>query len=358
MPAITLSPEEARTLLLSGARPPEHMIVTGSLVLSNLEFDERERMAALPDRFEVQGDLTLSSITGLTLFSRHLRVAGHAEIEQCQNFWSLGESIEADRLTVDWCSPRLASLPERTVVHRELTMRICPMLESLPDGLNLDSLTVSGAPKLTALPEDLRVRSNLRLAHCPITELPATAATLEGSLMLYFCRRLKRLPEALNVKNLSMRSLKALRQLPQVLTIGEDLLIRACPHIRQLPDNLHVPGYLDLTQHNTLEALPQNLRVGGSLWLVGCHKVESIGAGLTVGGDLRIENCRKIESIGAGLTVGERLISSDCPELSLAEFTADTEVAGDWFWWGRRMAGPPAPAAPAAVQAVAEPEFM
>ena len=240
-------------------------------------------------------------------------------------------------------------------------MRICPMLESLPDGLNLDSLTVSGAPKLTALPEDLRVRSNLRLAHCPITELPATAATLEGSLMLYYCRRLKRLPEALNVKNLSMRSLKALRQLPQVLTIGEDLLIRACPHIRQLPDNLHVPGYLNLKQHNTLEALPQNLRVGGSLWLVGCHKVESIGAGLTVGGDLRIENCRKIESIGAGLTVGERLISSDCPELSLAEFPADTEVAGDWFWWGRRIAGLPVaaqPAQPAPVQAVAEPGPM
>ena len=144
MPAVTLSPEEARKLLLSGARPPEHLIVTGSLDLSNLEFDERERLAALPDRLQVQGDLTLSSITGLTLFSRHLRVAGHAEIEQCQNFWSLGESIEADRLTVDGCSPRLASLPERTVVHRELTMRICPMLESLPDGLNLDSLTVSG----------------------------------------------------------------------------------------------------------------------------------------------------------------------------------------------------------------------
>ena len=337
MPAITLSPEEARTLLLSGARPPEHLIITGSLDLSNLEFDERERLVALPARLQVQGDLTLSSITGLTLFSRHLRVAGRAEIELCRNVASLGESIEADQLTVDWCSPRLTALPAQTTVRRALTVRTCPMLESLPDGLDLDFLTVSGAPRLTALPADLRVRSSLDLAHCPITELPAATAMLEGGMHLQYCRSLKRLPEGLNVRNLFMRGLKSLRELPRTFTIRNYLSIRSCPHIRKLPDNLQVPGSLDLTHHNTLEALPQNLRVGG---------------------DLRIENCRKLESVGTGLMVGQRLIASNCPELSLASFPADTEVAGDWFWWGRRIAGPPAPARPAPVQAVAEPEPM
>ena len=136
------------------------------------------------------------------------------------------------------------------------------------------------------------------------------------------------------VRSLSLRGLKALRELPQILTVRENLRIRACPHIRELPDNLHVPGNFNLTHYNTWTALPRNLRVGG---------------------DLRIEYCRKLEDVGAGLTVGRRLISCHCPELSLASFPQDTVVEGEWYCWGRQLDRPAAQAA--AYQAAPEPDL-
>jgi hypothetical protein len=111
-------------------------------------------------------------------------------------------------------------------------------------------------------------RGNLNLINTNIKKLPNDLYVV-GSLSLFNCKQLTKLPDKLYVGN--------------YLDITQT-------NITELPNDLHVEGYIDLISCESLKELPSNLYVGKSLKLWGCEQLTELPDNLYVGGYLYIEN--------------------------------------------------------------------
>jgi hypothetical protein len=113
-----------------------------------------------------------------------------------------------------------------------------------------------------------RYEGHLFLPNSKITKLPNDLYVV-GSLNLFNCKQLTKLPDKLYVGN--------------YLDITQT-------NITELPNDLHVEGYIDLISCKRLKELPSNLYVGKSLKLWGCEQLTKLPDKLYVGGYLYIEN--------------------------------------------------------------------
>lgn len=128
---------------------------------------------------------------------------------------------------------RIRRLPPDLQVKSRIDLSRCDLLEELPAGLTVGSLSVRGCTSLQALPEGLDV----------------------WFLDLSGCWALEGWPESTRVRSgrLQLRGCTAMRQLPADLGRLSALNIRDCPNLKSLPPNLVVTGWLDLAHSGITE---------------------------------------------------------------------------------------------------------
>lgn len=142
----------------------------------------------------------------------------------------------------------VATIPAGIKVQQKLDLTSCTFLESLPDGLTVNSLQLQGCTCLRALPERMDVWF-LGLSGCwALESWPDSARVRSGQLSLPGCVALQSLPE-------SLRRLSALD-------------IRECPQLTSLPSGLEVTGWIDLAHSGltTEEAVPESTGVAQLRW--------------------------------------------------------------------------------------------
>jgi hypothetical protein len=193
--------------------------------------------------------------------------------------------------------------PAQMSVHGHLDLS-GQRLRSLPAGLRVISLDLSGCSRLREIPADLAV-DNLRLDRCSALEsLPAHFACSslqihDGALRelppgvrighkldLTGCRYLEGLPEGLSVQVLILRFCTSLRALPASLKVAElhlggcssltdwpgpitlrlaNLSLTDCARLRHLPEGLQIDLALEVARSG-LTALPASLEKVRLLW--------------------------------------------------------------------------------------------
>jgi len=142
--------------------------------------------------------------------------------------------------------PSIKFLPKNlTQVNGDLVLNECVNLKSLPNNLTVNGhLDLEDCKNITSLPSGLKVRGALDLRDTNITEL---TPDLEVGASIY----LQRTP---------------IEKLPNNLTVNGELLLNFCKNITSLPSGLKVkgslkmPGYLNLRDTNIME-LPPDLEV-------------------------------------------------------------------------------------------------
>lgn len=126
-------------------------------------------------------------------------------------------------------------LPAGLSVGFRLVLRNCTHLESLPDGLTVGSLDVSGCTALRGLPEGLNVYF-LDISGCPQLRGWPQAGRLDfGRLRAWGCTGLTELP-------------------PWIRRLSQ-LDLRDCANLRSLPNDLRVSSWIDVAGTG-LRALP------------------------------------------------------------------------------------------------------
>lgn len=161
------------------------------------------------------------------------------------------QEVLPDRMTVyelSLCASDVETIPAGIKVQQKLDLTSCTFLESLPEGLTVNSLQLQGCTGLRALPERLDVWF-LGLSGCwALEHWPASARVRSGQLALPGCVALQSLPESLG-------RLSALD-------------VRECPQLTSLPSGLEVTGWIDLA-HSGLtseESIPESMGVAQLRW--------------------------------------------------------------------------------------------
>ncbi len=171
-----------------------------------------------PRRLRVDGHLNLSGTPLLRSLPTRL-TARSVNVSRCRNLRALPPGLECWELIVR--ASGVENLPAglrvieridaedcrrlRTVgaYHlQELILRRCLALDSLPEGLHVRRLDVSGCPLWSTLPASvLSSVEILDVSDCPqVTQLPDCFARLEG-LNVSGCRNLERLPPGIRVRS-------------------------------------------------------------------------------------------------------------------------------------------------------------
>lgn len=120
----------------------------------------------------------------------------------------------------------LEQLPADLKVDNRLILDDCPHLRSLPQGLQVGSLSLRNCPSLEALPEDLECWF-LDLTNCTaFAHWPRRAQLHHGSLVLRNCISLRNLP----------------RWLGRLSTLD----LSGCVQIQEVPENLEINRWIDL----------------------------------------------------------------------------------------------------------------
>ena len=107
-----------------------------------------------------------------------------------------------------------------------------------------------------------------------------------------------------------------IKELPQGLKVGGQLVLEGCTSLEKLPQDLKVGRGLDLENCTSLKELPKGLKVDRSLDLAGCTSLEKLPQGLKVGVDLYLtktpiaqkyskEQIRKMIEDGGGFVEGK-----------------------------------------------------
>ncbi len=217
---ITVDAAEARKLILEG-RAPANMQVTGSLDLSKSGQLER-----LPDGLHAES-IDLSGCRALRELPNDLRL-------KC------------------------------------LKLNDCPQLRTLPDGLQCEILELRNSA-LRALPADLSVRYRLDLSgSSDLTSLSAGLAV--GTLILRDCINLLSLPEGLNIFFLDISGCTGLQDWPEQGTIRfGHLRARGCLGLTTLPAWLDSVSQLDLRDCTGITQLPASLDVNAWIDIAGTN---------------------------------------------------------------------------------------
>jgi hypothetical protein len=166
------------------------------------------------------------------------------DLSECKTLVSLPSGLEATQLLLNGCTALetlppdlvccdleargsgLRELPPGLEIEYKLDLRDCVHLTTLPAGLRVPTLVVSGCTSLRALPEGLAVYF-LDLAGCTSFEhWPKQASLSLGRLNLRGCERVTSIP-------------------PWVRDIAQ-LDVSGCSQLTALPDGLRVTGWIDL----------------------------------------------------------------------------------------------------------------
>jgi hypothetical protein len=200
--------------------------------------------------------------------------------------------LEAMRLDLTDCRT-LQELPAGLRVSR-LVLNGCTALETLPPQLSAYHVEARGAG-LRYVGAEIEIEYKLDLQDCvALTTLPAGLRV--PVLVLSGCRRLRALPEGLAVYFLDLAGCTAFERWPThgSLSVGR-LSLRGCERVTSLPRWIREIGQLDVGGCPRLTALPDGLRVTG--W------IDVAGSGLT-----RLPKAsRGVELRWRGVPIDERL---------------------------------------------------
>jgi hypothetical protein len=177
-------------------------------------------------------------------------------------------------------------------------------LRRLPEGLTVRRLSLVNCPNLEGLPAGLRVR-HLELRDCPqVSTLPEGLRCYELSAP---GSALTELPDDLRVEfRLDLSGSTALTALPEGLTVGT-LDLRNCTALTRLPEGLDV-CFLDLSGCTRLANWPERLSVKlGRLNVSGCVRLTGLPPGVRQLGQLDLSGCPGITSLPEGLRVSSWL---------------------------------------------------
>jgi len=139
---------------------------------------------------------------------------------------------------------KLKHLPRNLSLPFGLHLERCPGLIHLPQGLEAESVTLTGCVNLVDLPEDLRVKKSLILKDCSsLIRLPFHDLHLEKHLNLHGCSSLVSLPDSMEIGgNFYLNGCTSLKLFPTHLRIGGDLTLFKTDIIDFLPDDLLIEG--------------------------------------------------------------------------------------------------------------------
>ena len=121
--------------------------------------------------------------------------------------------------------------------------------------------------ELENYPDDIKYRyeGDLGLSETNITKLPNDLYVV-GSLNLWKCQELTKLPDKLHVgRNLNI-SYTNITKLPNDLYVGSSLSLYGCTQITKLPNDLYV-GYILNLEHTNISEIPDNLYIGLNLYI-------------------------------------------------------------------------------------------
>ena len=153
-------------------------------------------------------------------------------------------------------------------------------LTSLPSGLNVEQLTISGCTNLHELPADLKAW-RLHASGSSLRTLPADI----------------RIPYRIDLRDCAQ-----LRSLPAGIKTGS-LILRGCTSLASLPEQLEC-RFIDLTHCTSLAAWPEH--GPQSIWrlrLRGCHQISTLPGWLMEVAQLDVSGCVRIARLPDALRV-------------------------------------------------------
>ena len=234
-PGAPVAAAEARRHILSGE------VAAGLRVSGHLDLSNQAGLTELPDGLSVTS-LDLSNCPALRALPAELQVR-RLTLSGCTGLRQVPAGLRCYAL--DLRQTRLRSLPADLQVEYVLNLSDCTELESLPVGLKVGSLVLTGCTALAALPEGLDV-CFLDISGCTrLTGWPRTAAVRIGRLVARGCT--------------------GLTSLPGWLTRLAQLDVRGCVNLLDLPAGLEIGSWIDLA-HTGIQALPASARDAQLRW--------------------------------------------------------------------------------------------
>lgn len=125
--------------------------------------------------------------------------------------------------------------------------------------------------------------------------------------------KLKRLPRFLKVSNdLDIQSCYMIRSLPKNLSVGRTLYCHNCTLLNEVPKNLKVGGTLQLERCSSLLELPEGMKIGRQLDLRRSG-IREIPNDIIIGINLLIGSCFDIneDGIPESAQIGGKIIYND-----------------------------------------------
>ncbi|WP_005031464.1 hypothetical protein [Holophaga foetida] len=229
------------TLMLTDA-DVTGLLPAGTDFPCHLKFRVCDGTLQLPSR--IHGGLQLDFSEAHFQFPRHLDLDGALEIRGCSGVASLSEQLRTRGLYLQHC-PSLDTLP-RTITGAAQIELINLPIRSFPQGVEgVSYFDVSRAPRLEELhlPSgnpidiDLKELPNLKRLHLP-------AAAVIRNLSIRSCPKLESIPGQLKnlTGSLTLKNLPSMSGLPRGLRIAKDLCIRNCPGLGSLEQAEVVAG--------------------------------------------------------------------------------------------------------------------
>ena len=260
-------------------------------VISNQELADLNDLKISSKRildYKGVGDLNLSYTTLLTGLPQGLKVGANLGLTACTGLESLPAGLEVvGDLYLVGCTS-LKSLPQDLKVGGRIIGGPKKLYESWNTLSKKDMLSARELHEIGVV-SDQEWKDLLKLMECQQRILDYTGV---GFLDLADCPLLKSLPDGLEVGgNLNLNWCYGLESLPDGLTVSGDLSLYGCTGLRSLPAGLIVGGTLYLNGCTALTSLPADLVVDGDLMLYasGLSGITSLGElpkGLRVGGKI------------------------------------------------------------------------
>ena len=221
--------------------------------------------------------------------------------------------------------------PAGLTVNGSLDLSLAQDLQSLPDGLTVDSLDLSGCTSLTALPQNLNIRRALILDYCTaLTELPMGISCYELSAA---GTPLQTLPPDLTVDfKIDLTDCGQLERLPDGLQVGS-LVLRNCYALERLPEGLDT-YFLDISGCVSLTDWPLFAKVRvGHFRARGCIQLTHLPVWINQLTELDVSGCESLLRLPHQLQVLSRLDIGGTAVTHLPVGCLDAEL----FWNGVRI---------------------
>ena len=259
----------------------------GLHVAGNLSLKGCTGLTSIPEDLQVSHDLVLKGCSNLEEIPEEIEVQGYLSLADCSGLTRLHTNHYNGGLALGGCTG-ITELPENLHVGGEFNLSDSSIL-SLPENLYVGGNLILSDSSVQSLPQGLQVEGKLFLRNENITEFPEDLKRL-GGLSLRDCPLLTALPEGLVLGKEGMYIGKntGLRSLPNGLRIEGELNLDC--ELTELPDNLHVGG--DLTDRGkSLTKLGNGSYVGGDVCL-SYSKIERLPEDFKFEGDLLMGGSR------------------------------------------------------------------